>query len=1039
MVDLSSLRERIAGLFPDVRQVDQWVLQFTRRVDHVPFAVCYLDAAPSLPATPQALTEYQDRIIGAHYFSGPKSLQWNNYLYFVVSTGDLERTEVRRARRLIEADRRYARKFVITEPEVDSVLAPSVAPAHGAPTGTVLDAWLRILAEAEIEDAVLSDDELPKRLRIIERATSRRERGVTTSQPLRAVGSEPFLRSLRLDTYRPFPSQREFDFGMVNLITGANGAGKTSLLEAIELFYCGRNNRDPKGAQPYKLVALLGNGETRAVDHEQPLQAFRDRNLTWYGQAEVKTNDLHRRFAQFNFLNSDAAVGLAESATRIEDDLSQLLVGPEAAKIWVDINRVLEGVQAKIRDLAPTKETCEKELLFLDHYLSATSLTPESKAVRSQLEQLLTRFGWRTTSLNDESVLSTLIGAVVEFIPRVRQATALEWIPDPVSFDGLGIYCRTMREISDSAGNTMADVAAQESRLEEYANEMSRCREALVALQELELILGSGVVSLVRERNQQRTIVSRHAGLVAGLEHAPANVIPDVDLDTNLDECLRRASANRLTAQDRLSAKQRDSADLEEIRRQSADLAEQLRAVADRMLEHAVDQDICPLCHTSFGPGELRARIRGDVSDEVAAVSDSLRSEVRRMTARVAAAAKLEAALAALARFRDRAGMGADATTRDALSRLESVRATITTAQRRLQAIEPELTSLEADGYSQAAIDARVAHVTSLGFTLESISVPAVSGARSMIEALIQTTAEHERQLRENTSTARRSLQLTLGASDATTSALSQAIAALRERVAIAESLLGRLEEVWATVQWPRDALFTEVVFQAESVREAATRLQSAMTEERSLRQAVAQARKRRQALQEQLLELGRKRDRFANAASALGRIVKHHSLKEAMTVALQENRSAIEAIFSRIHSPREFSGLGNTFGTLIRKRTGREVSLREISTGQRAAFALAIFMAQNAQLTVAPPVILIDDPIAHVDDLNALSFLDYLRDVALTGRRQVFFATSDPTLAALFARKFEFLGTQQFRAFELTRETPEDNADQESLSASAH
>jgi energy-coupling factor transporter ATP-binding protein EcfA2 len=1038
MVDLSSLRDSIAGVYGDVRQVDEWVLQFTRRADNVPFAVCYLDAAPSLPKTRQALTEYQDRIIGAHYFSGPKSLQWNNYLYFVVSPTELERSEVRRARQIIEADRRYARKFVISESELDSVIRPAVAfSASGAPTAAVLDAWLRILAQAEIDDAVLSDDELPKRLRIIERTTKRRDQPITASRSLTATGAEPFLRSLRLDDYRPFPTPREFDFGAVNLISGANGAGKTSLLEAIELFYCGRNYRDPKGTQPYKLTGLLGNGETRVVDHNQPLQTFRDRNLTWYGQAEVKTNDLYRRFAQFNFLNSDAAVGLAESATRIEDDLSQLLVGPEAAKIWADINRVLEGVQSKIRDLLPTKEACEKELSFLENYLDPASLTPESRVVRSQFEQLVNRFGWSTKSLNDESVLSTFIDAVVEFVPRARQATGLEWAPERVSFDSLGIFCRTNRALCESAGNTLRDVTTQENQIERYVDEASRCREALVALQDLELVLGSGVSTLVRERNQQRTVVARHAGLLAGLEHVAASTIPDLELDTNLDECLGRASEDRLSAQDSLAAKQRDSADLEELRRQSTDLAEQLRAVADRILDHAVDQDVCPLCYTSFAPGQLRARMHGDVSDPAAAVSEALRTEVRRLTSVVGAAARLEGALATLARFRDRAGMGADATVRDVLSHLESVRATIANAQRRLQAVEQELRSLADDGYSQAVIDARVARLTSLGFKLGSISVRAVTDARSEIEELLRAATEHARTLREMTIVTRKALQVELGASEATTSTLLQVLASLRERVSTAESLLIRLEEIWEAVQWGRDTPFVELLFQAESVRDAATRLQSAIAEERIRRKAVADARERRDALQEQLLEIDRKRDRFANAASALGRIVKHHSLKSAMNAALRENRSAIEAIFTRIHAPREFSGLGTTLGTLVRRGTGREVSLREISTGQRAAFALSIFMAQNAQLTVAPPVIIIDDPIAHIDDLNALSFLDYLREVVLAGRRQVFFATSDSTLAALFARKFEFLGSQQFRVFELTRETPNGQVGHESLSAS--
>ena len=89
------------------------------------------------------------------------------------------------------------------------------------------------------------------------------------------------------------------------------------------------------------------------------------------------------------------------------------------------------------------------------------------------------------------------------------------------------------------------------------------------------------------------------------------------------------------------------------------------------------------------------------------------------------------------------------------------------------------------------------------------------------------------------------------------------------------------------------------------------------------------------------------------------------------------------------------------------------------ISTGQRAAFALAVFLSQNAQLKAGPRVILIDDPIAHVDDLNCLSFLDYLREIALTGTRQIFFATASSKIASLFERKFDFFG-ERFKRFNL-------------------
>jgi hypothetical protein len=61
------------------------------------------------------------------------------------------------------------------------------------------------------------------------------------------------------------------------------------------------------------------------------------------------------------------------------------------------------------------------------------------------------------------------------------------------------------------------------------------------------------------------------------------------------------------------------------------------------------------------------------------------------------------------------------------------------------------------------------------------------------------------------------------------------------------------------------------------------------------------------------------------------------------------------------------------------------------------------------------------DDPVAHVDDLNMLAFLDYLREIAITGTRQIFFATANEKLAAIFRQKFHTLG-DSFRPIELTR-----------------
>jgi len=92
--------------------------------------------------------------------------------------------------------------------------------------------------------------------------------------------------------------------------------------------------------------------------------------------------------------------------------------------------------------------------------------------------------------------------------------------------------------------------------------------------------------------------------------------------------------------------------------------------------------------------------------------------------------------------------------------------------------------------------------------------------------------------------------------------------------------------------------------------------------------------------------------------------------------------------------------------GLIIRRDNKLAHAVNQVSTGQRAALALSIFLALNDRAKSAPPIILIDDSVAHVDDLNTLSFLDYLRELGLRRRKQLFFATTDIRLAALFQRK---------------------------------
>lgn len=153
--------------------------------------------------------------------------------------------------------------------------------------------------------------------------------------------------------------------------------------------------------------------------------------------------------------------------------------------------------------------------------------------------------------------------------------------------------------------------------------------------------------------------------------------------------------------------------------------------------------------------------------------------------------------------------------------------------------------------------------------------------------------------------------------------------------------------------------------------------------------------------------------DSLRRAQDALVSLKTNHSLDQGLASFLSENQASIQHIFSRIHVPNELRLSALAECQLERVNTQGVADLSQISTGQRAALTLSIFLTLNLSLRAGPPIMLIDDPVAHIDDLNALAFLDYLADVAEGGRRQIFFATADDRLANLFEKKMGFLGAE--------------------------
>lgn len=1023
-INIAQLKKRVGDRYADFEQVDDSILRFTKKAEGRAFAVCYLDIAQQLPATLESLTRYQDRVIGKRYFEDGKSIQWNNYLYFVTS-GDLVATnEMRQAKELIERDRTYARKFVISEDELDSVLTqPVIEIAEVGPRTNVTSLWMERLTEAGLDQAITVDENLPRRLALIEASKVAPIKPVKQPKPKSVVKAPAFIRSLKLTTFRKFPLQRGFDFGTVNLIFGSNATGKTSLLEAIELFYCGKNKRNRDENPTFELDAVLADGRTEKADSGRTLQEYRNRNLDWYGVSEVKTAKLYASFSQFNFLDSDAAVSLTESTAHIEEDLARLLVGSDASKIWESINRVCEAVSAKLNDLrAPEKQMANEISDLQKRITEAAGVKQESDSIRIRLAQMTDRMGWKNTH-SKETIATILLETLTELIPVAQQASALSWTSSPVSIDGLATYCQEARITSERSTADLNRLEELQRNQKRIADTIKRDRTAVDLGQQAKRIVEAGVAERIAERTRYQTAIVTHSGVLVGLDADSLRALSVTSPDITVVVCHQRATAARTAADTLLAKQKREYADFTKLRAKSLSLMQELRETAGRILENTSTPEQCPLCHTQFEPGGLTAHMNLGVDEHMEAAGQKLLNQVRQQEKAVGDAVVVETVSAWLKGFCEAARLTTGISVASALAEIQRVTKTVTDARARVKVLDSELRSLEGQGFSALKLDEILSQVRRVGFRIAESSREAWDGLLSQLDADLTKSIQSQEAENKAVDELQRSLQARFPSPETTINSLKSALSRLNERVATTANIHAKLNGFAVSFPWPGNKSIAELVVEAESIRKVAAELHVAVGRETQARTSYAASTKRKEDLNKQLRVLRSRIKRLTEANSVLQDLIVNHSLSEAMESALQENRGSIEAIFARIHSPAEFQGLGTQLATLIRKANGEVSALSQISTGQRAAFALSIFLAQNAQLTSAPPVILIDDPIAHVDDLNSLSFLDYLRDVVLTGRRQIFFATANDKLATLFERKFDFLGPEDFRRFDLRRE----------------
>ena len=1012
--------------YPHLEQVTDAVYRGVDKHNGHPYAIRYFDLQDDLLSTAAELHQYQDRLLGVTYFDveSKADLRWNHYLYFV-SVTPRDDKEFLLAKARVESDREYARKIVVTEDELDSVLDD---PHFGVDLSEQsltdpLSIWADTLNKHDLGFIVDEKLQVPAVVRQIadgEPGTVLRPPAKPQLDPAELAVSSDRLANIEIRGFREYPIPSTFDFGNVNLILGVNGAGKTSLLESIEYLFCRKTRRG--GSVPLHTVVsgcLAQSKLTLQTKPSTPNARLRSRHLVWYGKPELKTVTIQNSFSKFNFLDTDAAARLSveKSKERISDDLAQLLLGAEASK-------ALDRFERVAGQLADLKQSIKKNINFSDVRRSDATerlqqlreAPQESDSLFSDLRTSLRDAGWlevpshkRQANQLAKSLQAALVDVAILGSSGHTNAS---------DFANLDAEVQTLADAENAIDRLSKEESSRKRNDARYRQHLQQVTKQLEAIEALAQLVGAGVSELYRKRHSLERRLSERPALLSEAEIAVRSLPSESALHRKMldsvviewTEVVRAAEKRFVEAKNALEALERNQNLL-------SVLQQRLRSSAQEIIRHTGDVTHCPLCQAEYSEAVLEERLGRLTLGLVAGEADQLRSEVQAAELLHEQRISELTALRALERFleADAVHTSLGATIRQVTKASEQ----IVVLEAELKAVNDSLQAHEKKGWT-------FQRLTELASTAEipqsEISPDGVEGARAGMrderQHLLDGISTIEAKARES---AARTAEIGIkyGLSNPTVADLAQAVSERRKAAESKRSALAALQERLS-------------IARTSSTSDLDARLREAQGIARSLRTAIAKEQQNTKEIEgvskligeadAQIADFRVKLRRVDNAWTVLDDLLGKQSERILAETVLRENAARIASTFAKIHTPNEFDLTVCDGNLTIVRRGAKSVSLNEMSSGQRAAYALSLFLAMNERLTAGPKILLLDDPVAHVDDINTLSFLDHLRDIALSGERQIFFATANVKIGALFGRKFRFLG-DNFVQIDLVRE----------------
>lgn len=969
--------------------------------------------------------EFMSEIIEPVYFQQASDISWNLYWVAVLTEEQLQRLDLQK-RLTFSSNTEFTRNLVVSLEQLPNRI-PVGRVSLSWPAGDLpqpADVWTDALNRdgfgfclSEYKSAVL-ESYLETGLPPKDKKSLRRKREV--QQSIQSI------REVRIpQDFRPHYYPKDWNIPLVsaNVLYGPNGTGKTSVLSAIEAVLtgetsCGGTQEQFEPDSGLELRLNTDQGEL-AVRPARDNAEKKQREQRWYLNRENNRTkrQLNEVFHRFNYFSSEEAFLFSTRHQDYRDIFTKILYGPNTDELWRNRSRYLEeckkyGVNLKSQMKMLQKE--KNQLVQLppyDRFALTVLLTSSGLAISSDLP--LDKILETTQAVLTECEKVQDIHAVLsrEQIERRLAEQRKAWTDEKTRRDDYREKYQQLQERHNQLQEEKTALEQQRKRLEEQ----NAALEALApAKQQLAFsIQHQTELNAYHAARAEKTEVTRQLFDLELLLSDYGEVLKNPP-DFSLEEAERRL--NDLAFH--LSNLKQQQHGLEEKIQQEELMANQrsktmalLRSSGLEFYEWDSDLDTCPLCGThGITKSVLLAHMEQDQTQQQTTLMDLNRELTQVRTSLAATEAEISST-----KEREKQALVFDHASKEVLARYPSLTniKDIFAFKDALQSRLDECTRL---------VSARKVELQRLyGAQFDVDELMPVEESRASLAAflfscgtefrsdtsdgeLLQMVLACQSDLNEEIDANRRALSAVQNdlQDDSSVFVCKQYWASSEQTSKIEENLseLEREKTFWEKVQF----ILKDPDLSAASLKSLCVNIRDTV---KSI-MAYEDYTERQSQYCKKIQEIGEKQERCAHLQRAIEELEPPTVYAEQF---IRQNIQQVSQIFSSLHQPQEFSKLEiDPDKGLVGYRGKEAIPVSQMSTGQRTALVLSVFFQMNLTADYTPAFLLLDEPVANIDDLNILALIDFLREFVITHHRQIIVTTANQNVAKLFRRKFSFL-----------------------------